>query len=482
MTVRAKDRKLFAQTIEDPCLFATSWLGEDLWGKQVEIMRAVETHPQTFVRACHSSSKTRTAAGLALWWLAKYEEAVVITTAPGKPNLLAGLWSEIPTMARRSRYPFPPSLQLELKIDEKRIAYGYTTSVEHGNQGVRFQGAHSANVLIIVDEATGVEMPIWDAIHGIMAGGNCRLLALYNPTVASGYVHQAATSLRASCHNIKISCFDTPNLAGLTLDAVLAMSEEQLDTNVRPYLATRRWVRDQWVRYGNDFRFQSRVLGDFPDQGEGALIPIAWAERAAKEQPVNLAAGPLQVGIDVAGEGEDETVVIVKQGGAIVDMMATPQRDPRGQVAAFLRPYLPYLEVVNGDAIGLGYYFCLHLRDLGFPVQLVNVALPPLEGERDAKVLYANLKAQFYMRLRAEFEADAVANLNDETLKSQLTSLKYGQNSRGQTIIESKPDARKRGVKSPDRAEALMLAQIPRIVQNTSAWTAAPPVPMISPI
>jgi hypothetical protein len=149
---------------------------------------------------------------------------------------------------------------------------------------------------------------------------------------------------------------------------------------------------------------------------------------------------------------------------------------------AFLAQYRERLDLVNVDGIGIGYNFGLHLADLRFPVQLVNVAQAPLPIERDAKTLYANLKAQLYWRLRDVFKEGQIQNLTDDETRSQLTSLRWEQNSRGQILIESKDDARKRGVKSPDRAEALMLAFCPRVVQNRSGWTAGPPAPMIAPI
>jgi hypothetical protein len=68
------------------------------------------------------------------------------------------------------------------------------------------------------------------------------------------------------------------------------------------------------------------------------------------------------------------------------------------------------------------------------------------------------LKDQLYWGLRQRFEDGDVAGLDDDLMISQLASIRYSHNSRGQVVIESKKEARERGVKSPDRAEALMLA------------------------
>ena len=87
---------------------------------------------------------------------------------------------------------------------------------------MRFQGFHG-RLLIVVDEAPGVKADIWEAIEGIRAGGDVRVLALGNPTIASGPFHDAFTSNRDGWCTFTISAFDSPNLAGLSLDELLAL-------------------------------------------------------------------------------------------------------------------------------------------------------------------------------------------------------------------------------------------------------------------
>jgi hypothetical protein len=63
-----------------------------------------------------------------------------------------------------------------------------------------------------------------------------------------------------------------------------------------------------------------------------------------------------------------------------------------------------------------------------------------------------------YWGLRLRAQDGDLAGLTDERTIAQLAGIRYSHNSRGQVVIESKEDARKRGVRSPDRAEAVMLA------------------------
>ena len=114
------------------------------------------------------------------------------------------------------------------------------------------------------------------------------------------------------------------------------------------------------------------------------------------------------------------------------------------------------------DAISIGHNFGLHLRDCRFPVEMVNVSKryesKPNLGENDPAKRFVNLKACYYQSIADAFERDQIEGLTDEMTIGQLAGLLYEIDSQGRMKIESKERARERGVPSPDRAEALMLA------------------------
>jgi ribosomal protein S27AE len=238
------------------------------------------------------------------------------------------------------------------------------------------------------------------------------------------------------------------------------MSPEELQQNQLQYLISRQWVVDAYNDFGFENQyFQSRVLGEFPSQSEDSLLSLTWLEQA-KTRPIDkiqeaVRAGLLKVraGIDVAGPGEAETVLVIKAGPAVLEQCAWPHADPRGEVVGKLMPYRGVLENVNVDSAGMGYYFARHLEDLGFPVTDVNVGEASSDSEK-----YVNLKAELYWALHMRAKAGDLAGIVDDTTIGQLAGIRWKQNARGQIEIESKDAARKRGVKSPDRAEAVMLA------------------------
>jgi phage terminase large subunit len=468
-----EQKKSAQDMIKDPVLFATQILGANLWDREVEILRSIQRYRRTAIKASHGVGKTFTLAQAVLWWLARYNDGIVLTTAPTRRQVETQLWSEIHRVAARSKFGLPEINATKLKFrGEDNFALGLST-----NRAENFQGYHGKHMLIIADEAPGLESGIWDAIAGAMAGGKVHVVMAGNPLLPAGAFFDAFGRERDLWNCIGVDAFDSPNLAGISLEQLLEMDPGEggpLDQNPVPYLVTRRWVYDQYrVWWLGDERsspnWMSRVRGQFPDQAKNALIKLAWLERAlerASKNPVEDDAPSLIAGVDVGG-GEAETVVYLcasKLGQhKIIKMGAWRGEDTRGEVVRFLAPYRSRLTTVRVDGIGIGHNFGLHLRDPErFVVELVNVSLPcrgrPEWHENDPGRRFANQKAQFYQTLADAFEHDQIDGLTDDETIGQLADIMYEHDSHGRMKIEPKEKARQRGVRSPDRAEALMLA------------------------
>lgn len=458
------------EALLDPVQFSERVLRRDLWETQRAILRAVAAKPRsrTSIKSCHASGKTFDAADAVLWWISHDRKAIAVTTSPSWLQVVRQIWGEIRGAARQARVQFPEPTQYELRLADDNYALGIST-----NESERFSGWHGRKVLVVIDEAPGVKPFIHEAIEGIRAGGDVRILELGNPVVPSGPFFDHHTEQRATWTTLTISAFDTPNLAPLVTAKVAkalpamgerqrdealvgllaALTDEQLDTNVRPYLIQRRWVLEKWGDWGQSGNplWDARVMGRFPKQADNALIPLAWLEDA-KMRPAEDPGGKLDIGIDVAGPGEAETVVYIRCRHAVLAMAAFNQPDARGPVAAFLAPWKAREHLIKVDSIGMGHYFLLHLRDLGFTAAGVNVGLPARDPER-----FANRKAELYWALRERAEDGQLAGLTDEATISQCCGIQYRHDARGRVVVESKDELRLRGAKSPDRAEALML-------------------------
>ncbi len=444
----------------DPVRFQWEFLGRKLWGKQQEICRAVATHRSVSVKGCHASGKTFCVSGLVPWWLLGEEGSVVLTISPTLRQVKL-MWNEIAIACAGAPIRWPELTTTGLRLSNDNYAMGFSSS-----KGVNAQGFHGRRVLILTDESPGITAEVWDAIEGIRAGGDVRIAKLGNPTVSSGPFFDDFSRGRATTKTITISAFDTPNLAGVSIEELLAMDEHQLsEGNHLPFLAQRHWVKEKYLRWGpKNPRYVSRVLGEFPTQSEHAVFSLEWIEKAKREPAeAELARAKgmyLQFGIDVAGPGDDETAACARVGGIIIDRKSWSDKDPRGAVVRWLSGFRAHPLYRMGpaviDIVGIGYNFALHVADQGFEVYGFNAGHAAVDTTQ-----YLNQKSESYFRLREAYKDEQVSHLPealDEETEAQLCGVQYKELSNGRIQIEPKEDARKRGVASPDRAEAEVMA------------------------
>lgn len=460
---------------DDPVDLARLLLKHTHHQKTNEVMRALfRPNSKVAVKGCNASGKTFMAADCVLLTLILGGD--VLTTAPTGSQVEGVLWPLIRRSLAGAVFPTTNWVKnlTQIKLPTGEVAEGRST-----DQGVRLQGYHArpgAPLLIVVDEAPGVIGDIMDAIGGISAGGDVRLLLLGNPIVPSGPFFEIFEQKPVGWDTFTISAFDLPNCQGQTIESLQTMTDAELDTNPMPFLATRRWVRDTYLKEGaTSPYYQSHVLADFPTESTETLIARSWVDAAADRIATWDADGPEEVtaGVDVAGPGEDETVIIIQQGGHILDLFATPAPDSRHWAIQMLRPWLAKgLSQINIDEAGNGYYFKAYLAEQLSTLPTVTVTGINV-GQRASNLQtqerHANLKAELYWSLREKFRDGLIAGCTDPLLRSQLIGIRYSENTRRRVTIESKQDARRRGDKSPDRAEALMLSMAP--TQKRDHWS-----------
>jgi hypothetical protein len=442
----------------DPALYAQHILRHDVWWTPAAVLRSVASHQRTIVKACHASSKTFTAAEAVLWWITRFKDGIAITTAPTWTQVERLIWGEIKKAVQGSRQAWPELKRTEIRISDTNYAFGLST-----NEGVRFQGWHG-KILIVIDEALGLRADIMEAIEGIRAGGDVRVLALLNPTMSGGPFYDAFTDHRAGWNTFTIDGLDSPNTVDCGPDPetrLLRIIEagDRGDTayladNLRPYLITRNYIYEKYREWGvTSPMWEARVRGQFPMFGESTLYALSWLERSKILPVKEYYQGQVQVGIDVAGPGEDETVVTIKQSATVLMQRGFVQKDPRGDVMMMLNDYGPRIEYINVDATGIGYFFGHHLKDNGFKVNFINVSEAPNDAQR-----YADMKSEIAWNLREQLETGHVAGIVEERAISQLSTIQWKPDNRGRIKVESKDDLRDRGLRSPDWAESLMLA------------------------
>ena len=440
----------------DPVEFARDILKVRLWSKQEETLAALTGNRRVAVKSGNGLGKGYCAAVAALWFLHTHNPATVLSTAPTFRQVRHVLWRQIHLLYRpRAELLGGKMLDTRWELAEDRYAMGL--SADSADQ---FQGFHSPNMFIVVDEAEGVDDDIYEAIEGIMTADAPRLLLIGNPTTTSGVFRRAFHEERRLYHTITISALDSPNVATGRV--------------VFPGLASAQWVQERREVWGEDNPiYRARVLGEFPDNAENSLISLSNIERAARHTDgatveVPGAAAPDQVvlGVDVARFGGDRSVMLHRRGNTVLDIQTLQGMDTMqvaNWVANAMRRINP--DRVYVDEIGVGAGVVDRLREQGLRVTGVNVAHAARQ-----KDIFLNRRAEGYWRLRDLFTEGDISIPQDNQLMGELAAMRYEFDKRGRLLMESKEDMRKRGIPSPDKADALMLAFIgPR--GNVRLWT-----------
>ena len=441
-----------------PVEFARDILGVTLWEKQEEALNALADHRRVAVKSGNGLGKGFCAAVAVLWFLHTHERAVVLTTAPTFRQVRYILWRQI-----HSLYHCAPEalggklLNTRWELDEERFAIGL--SAESADQ---FQGFHSPHILVVVDEAAGVRDDIYEAIDSVMTSAGAKLLLIGNPTSTEGSFRRAFHEERRIYHCVTISALDSPNV--------------QADEVIYDGLTTREWVDERKEIWGEDSElYRARVLAQFPEQSPNTLIPLSQLEAAVERWEVLNQADvtdpvlsreqaearqavrgddEVVLGVDVARFGDDRSVILRRRGHQVEDIQAfrrIDNMDLAARVAADIRRHQPRQTCVDGAGLGAGVVD--RLRQLGFGVHDIHGASAPRQ-----KGNLLNLRAEGYTRLRDLFAAGRIAIPPDPQLLGELASLRYKFTEGELYRIERKEDMKKRGLPSPDKADALMLA------------------------
>jgi phage terminase large subunit len=241
-------------------------LGVKLWSKQEEVLSVLPGRRRVTVKSGNGLGKGFCAAVAILWFLYSHDPAVVLSTAPTFRQVRHILWRQIRHLYRRAEEPLGGKmLDTRWELSEDRYALGLSADTAD-----QFQGFHTPNMFIVVDEAEGVSDEIYEAIESVMTSAETsRLLLIGNPTTVSGAFRRAVYEERHLYHTITISALESPNV--------------QAGRVVIPGLTTAAWVKERQETWGEENPlYRARVLGEFPDQADDTLIKLSDIEAAAR--------------------------------------------------------------------------------------------------------------------------------------------------------------------------------------------------------
>lgn len=447
---------------QDPVLWVEEKLGEHPWSKQREIMESVRDNRHTAVKSCHDSGKSYTAARLAAWWIDSHQpgEAFVVTTAPTGAQVKAILWRELNRAHRKGRLGGRMN-QLEWWMGGEMVAFGRKPA---DNDPQAFQGIHQRYVLVIIDEACGVPKVLWDAVETLATNEFARVLAIGNPD-------DPATEFKNACdpgsgwNVISIGYLDTPGFSG-----------EPVHPDLLKDLLSPLWIEERRRKWGEQSPLWiSKAEGEFPEYTADTVIPLPLVRENQRREDWPEELNPVsELGVDV-GAGGDFTSIRHRLGRTPGEV----RRDHTADAGNVVGKVVQFARDVNAtrikvDTIGIGWGVVGWLQD-----RVREGVLPPETeivpvnvGERSWDIRqFPRLRDEVWWMGR-ELTQDAgwdLRELDDDTL-GQLIAPKYKPTPQGQTKVEPKEETKERLGRSPDDADALLLAFYD---PPTVVWTAA---------
>lgn len=418
----------------DPVRFVKEMLQvtPDPW--QQELMNCVASGERRIsVRSGHGVGKSATLSWIALWFALTRYPSKTVMTAPSSTQLFDALFAEL----RGQVNNLPPFLKELLVVTTDKISLKaapdevfISARTSRAETPEALAGVHSANVLLLVDEASGVPSPVFEAASGSMSAHNATTILTGNPTRGSGFFYDSQTRMKDQWKVFHVSCVDSPRVS-------------------------KEFVEEMRLRYGEDSNaYRVRVLGEFPRSDDDTIISLDLAESATNRDVSGSPTADLVWGLDVARFGGDRSCLVRRQGNLCLDIKVWKNLDLMqlcGVVKAEFDIAQPQPVSIMVDAIGMGAGVVDRLRELGLPILGVNVSESPSIGN------YRNLRAELWYRARDWLAKRDCKLPKDETLTAELTSVRYLFSPNGKIQVESKDDMKRRGLSSPDVADAFIL-------------------------
>ena len=454
------------------------------------------------IESATGCAKTYTLARIVFWFLDCFPNSLVVTSAPSETQLKMGLWSEITMLFPRIKELRPHSQKWSLRLamqpdvadeglsdaEKERLkqsawhAFAFTTGVKADETSSnKARGFHRKNMLIVLEEATGIPLPILTAFQNTSTGNTNYIIAVGNPDNEFDTLHQFA--MQPDCKNIRISAMDFPNIV--------------LQQEVYAGAVTQSSINSRALNYGEGSPlYNAMVRGISPAQSSDALIRAEWLDavlhKKFPEEELQLIQSYNAVGVDVANSIDgDKASLAFGESNRLKQVLefhcdnATHlaynllYNEPQLMAQHYTSYHTPTIQDYNidpqcigVDAVGVGVATINAFKDKGLTVtplsggcwhDVIPTEIVSMGGKEVEKPMYkfSNLRGQMAWELREDIRLGRIAiDIEDPlewaALKRELCIPKY--TTKGEHIeIEAKESIKKRmGGKSPNRFDAIM--------------------------
>jgi hypothetical protein len=400
----------------------------------------------------HGIGKSVTSAWLVNWIMSTRPNSQGTVTANTFPQLSSKTW---PTILKWTKLCITSHW---FQVGSQRIfaksapeSWFVTAQTCRRENSEAFHGQHAAQSTswYLMDEASAIPDEIWAAAEGGLTDGEPMIFAFGNPTRNSGKFHRI--------------------VFGSERDR---WKQRTIDSRTCQF--TNKTLIEEWIAdYGEDSDFvRVRVRGMAPRAGELQFIDQERVWQAQQREATSFPDDPLIAGFDVSGGGAAWNVIAFRRGldARTIPAVRVPGEQTRersamvaklAEILSDKRPSHKVAMMFVDSAFGAPYVE--RLKSMGFTnIQEVNF------GARAHDRHDANMRAYMWRRMKEWLDKGAIPS--DTVLEVDLTGPGYHLNRSEQLVIEGKADMVKRGVASPDYADALALcfaAVVPPITKTS---------------
>lgn len=415
-----------AALLSVPANFAREILGIEFYQWQAdEIAKFADVfgRVKSSVAAPNGSGKSeRVVAPLALWWACMAPRSTVVITSKDSRQLDQQIWPAIEQHTPKFNDFVWNRRFIETPTGGRII--GFTT-----DDAGRAEGWHKqpdGPLLIICDEAKSIPENIFEAFDRCTFNG---LLYISSAGLMQGRFFESQTSKSDQYQARKIKLEECPHIPKERIDDIIST-------------------------YGFDHPFtQSTLFSEFMSQdSESAFFFTMAAVDKCISNPPEYRRGDRVAFCDFAGGG-DENVLALREGNRIRIVKAWRESNEMAAIGEFIREFRDLgltPSEIWGDNCGAGKPMIARFYEVGWPINRFNAGETALNDNE-----FLNRGAEVWESASREVAKGTVILPDDSTLRAQLVARKRLVDSRGRFKAESKDDMRKRGVKSPDRADAI---------------------------
>lgn len=485
----------------DPVLWSEDFLGIKPWSAQADVAMSLVHNKNVVVKAGHEVGKSWLAGLLICWWVDTRWDlpggCFVVSTAPSTRQINAIVWREV-----RRFYNLAKKRFNEGKADHQLPGYitsdahwrlpdgielGYgakpadSADKESGNDSM--SGIHARYVLAVGDEAVGLSKGLIGDLANITSNATSRRFLICNPTNPLAYVASIFKRDLKGWAKHTISVFDSPNFHGRGVCNSESCKKWKEHQKMEPYegfpvevletLVDQSYVDDIVEEHGlGSPTYQSRVLGEFAwDMGFTLIRPEDVAVGLDCDIIPSLDTRAV-LGVDVSrSKSGDKNTVYKWHDGKLrfIEDWNEPNAVNTGERVHALALSQAVSEV-RIDGVGLGGPIADYVRKLSegrYEVIEILGGDPSPDKHR-----WFNFRSWMYWSFQDRLSKGEIdLDLDDEKLQEQLLGIEIKKRSAGtdNLLLESKQDMSKRGVHSPDHADAAIYASI-----DLTPWTGNP--------